>query len=306
MNERYLSFPTYCKKRFHKRLYRVALDAHMSCPTRDGSLGIEGCLFCERGSGDFAIDYHGQLLNKEDFIYNHVDAGEGEYIAYFQSYTNTYAPVEKLKILYEGALENPLFAGISIATRPDCFSNEIYALLANLKKRYPDKFIWVELGLQTSNEESAAYIQRGYSNPIFEECVKRLHEIGIEIIVHLIIGLPKEMKEDMISSIQYINEYPIQGVKLQLLHYLKGSVLGKMYEEDPSQFSVLSLEEYVDIITDCIGYLREDIIVHRLSGDGNAETLLAPLWSKDKKKVLNSIRHALKEKDIYQGCFREE
>ena len=242
MQKYYNSFTDYCKNTFQRKLYRVALDANMTCPNRDGRIDHRGCIFCdEGGSGDFAIKYTGQSLTKEDLIYNHQDADAGDYIAYFQAYTNTYAPVETLEHLFTSALKDPLFCGLLIATRPDC--------------------------------------------------------------IHVILGLPNETKQDMIETIQYLNTKKIFGIKLQLLHYLKGCDLGRVYEKDPSLFHVLSLEEYIDIITDCIGYLDENIVIHRLTGDGASDLLLAPLWSMNKRHVLNQILHTLKIKNIQQGSF---
>ena len=189
--ERYYTFSEYCQKTFGRKLYRAALDAGMTCPNRDGKLGNKGCIFCdEGGSGDFAVSYHGQKLKKEDLIYNHQDGQNGDYIAYFQSYTNTYAPVDRLRKLFAAALEDELFAGISIATRPDCLGKDVLALLAELKKSYPEKFIWCELGLQTIHEKTAVWLRRGYPLPVFDEAVRSLHALDIPVIVHCILGLP--------------------------------------------------------------------------------------------------------------------
>ena len=300
----YYSFTDHCKESFGRKLYRVALDAGMTCPNRDGKIDTRGCIFCdEGGSGDFSIHYDGQSLTKEDLVYNHQDCRIGDYIAYFQAYTNTYDSIDRLEHLFSSALNDPLFAGISIATRPDCVHEETIELFKKLMKEFPDKFIWVELGLQTIHSKSAIFIRRGYPLSVYEECVKRLHEIDIPVITHIIIGLPNESKEDILETIHYLNQLKIDGVKLQLLHYLKGCDLGRMYENDPSLFHVLTMDEYVDIIVDCIGHLDKDIVIHRLTGDGDGELLLAPLWSKDKRKVLNQIRHELKVRNITQGSL---
>ncbi len=300
----YYSFSDYCKKTFGRKLYRVALDAGMTCPNRDGKIDTRGCIFCdEGGSGDFSIAYHGQKLQQKDLIYNHQNAKDGDYIAYFQAYTNTYDTIEKLDLLFSSALSDSLFAGISIATRPDCISEQTIALFQRLRKKYPHKFIWIELGLQTIHSKSAIFIRRGYPLSVFDTCVKQLHAIGIPVITHIIIGLPNESKEDILQTIHYLNELKIDGVKLQLLHYLKGCDLGTMYENDPSSFHVLTQEEYIDIIVECIGHLNENIVIHRLTGDGAGDLLLAPTWSKDKRSVLNQIRHTLKEKTVKQGTL---
>lgn len=302
MDERYNSFSTYCKKTFGRRLYRVALDGGFSCPNRDGTLGMSGCIFCGGGSGDFAIAYNGQKLNREDCIYNHqVDAQDGDYIAYFQAYSNTYGPIEKLERLYKSALQDPLFQGISIASRPDCFQEETYVLLKKLKKEFPEKFIWVELGLQSANEEIAKWMNRGYCLTVFDTCVRRLHACKIPVIVHVILGLP-ESKQSILKTIHHLNDLRIEGIKIHLLHILKGTILGESYKNDENIILILSLKDYVDLVTMCIANLNPNIVIHRLTGDGNSKDLLAPIWSKDKKKVLNTIRHELKERKIAQGC----
>lgn len=305
MSERYLTFASWCKSRYGRKLYRTALNAGMTCPNRDGNIGERGCIFCAGGSGDFAIRYEGQKLLPEDMIFNHQDASYGDYIAYFQAYTNTYAPAERLRKLFEAALEDPVFAGISIATRPDCMGDEVIALLKELKERFPEKLFMIELGLQTIHEESAQFIRRGYPLSVFDECVRRLHEIDIDIVVHIIIGLPHETPEMIYETIDYLNQAKIQGIKLQLLHVLKGTDLGDLYQKNPESFHVLSIEEYAEIVAECIARLDESVVVHRISGDGNGEYLLAPLWSKDKRRVLNLISHTLRIKNITQGCRRK-
>lgn len=303
----YYSFSDYCKKEFGRKLYRVALDAGMTCPNRDGCIDTRGCIFCdEGGSGDFAIQYNGQKLEKKDLVFNHQEANIGDYIAYFQAYTNTYAPISKLEMLFSNALKDDLFAGISIATRPDCIHEETIGLFKKLKQEFPNKFIWVELGLQTTKASSAIFIRRGYPLQVFDDCVNKLHGIHIPVITHVIIGLPNENKQDILKTIQYLNDVKVEGVKLQLLHYLKDTDLGRMYEEDKQQFHVLDLEEYIDIIVECVGHLNKDIVIHRLTGDGAQELLLAPLWSKDKRNVLNKIRHEMKERNITQGSLNCE
>ncbi len=304
--EYYRSFAAYCKETFGRKLYRAALDAGMTCPNRDGTCGERGCIFCAGGSGDFAVQYNGQRLCEDDLSFNHHKAGNGNYIGYFQAYTNTYAPADKLEHLFEAALSDPLFAGISIATRPDCFSEEIYALLQALKERHPDKFIWIELGLQTIHEKTAAYIRRGYPLSVFEECIRNLHALGIPAIVHVIIGLPEESEEDVVATVRYLSRIGIAGIKLQLLHYLRDTDLGREYMAHPERFHVLTMEEYVHLTALCIGSLAEDIVIHRLTGDGNREELLAPLWSLDKRRVINAIQHELKIRQITQGIFWQD
>ncbi len=301
--DRYLSFSQYLKNTFHRRLYKVSLNAHMTCPNRDGTCGDRGCIFCSAaGSGDFAISFNGEALKREDLVFNHQKCDDG-FIAYFQSFTNTYAPIEKLERIYRAALENELFAGISIATRPDCMQQEVIDLLVHLQKEYPSKFIWVELGLQTIHEKTALWMRRGYPLSVFDHCTDRLHEAGFPVIVHVIIGLPGENEEMLYQTIEYLNSRHIEGIKLQLLHYLKDSDLGQEYLAHPDRYHPLEIDEYIDLVCGCIARLDPSIVIHRISGDGNKGELLAPLWSMDKRNVINQINHALKEKNIVQGCM---
>jgi len=305
--ERYLSFSQYCQKSYGRKLYRVALDAGMTCPNRDGTLGNRGCIFCdEGGSGDFAICYHGQKLQKEDLIYNHQDAEVGDYIAYFQSYTNTYASLEKLRMLFTAALEDQLFAGIAIATRPDCLDPGVMALFRELKEQYPEKILWCELGLQTMHETTAVWLRRGYPLTVFDQAVENLHALNIPVVVHCILGLPQENETMVLETMEHLNALHVEGIKLQLLHYLKGTDLGTMYMADNKPYPVLTLEEYARLTAHCIGHLDPHIVIHRLTGDGNQQLLLAPSWSRDKKKVLNLIRHIMKEENIVQGSMEEQ
>ena len=305
--ERWHTFPQYCMETFGKKLYKVPLDAHMTCPNRDGTKGTGGCIFCSgRGSGEFALSYDGQILKKEDLVFNHMEAPEGSYIAYFQSFTNTYAPVQKLEQLYRPCLENPLFAGISIATRPDCLPEETLQLLRDLRKQYPDKFIWAELGLQSMHEKSALWMNRCYPLQVFDDSVRNLQDTGIDVIAHVIIGIPQETEEDLLATIAHLNELGVNGIKLHLLHYLSDSRLGRQLKEAPDAYHILSMEEYVSLVCACIGHLDPDIVIHRLTGDGDRNTLLAPLWANDKRRVINSIRHELKVRDITQGSLRKQ
>ena len=303
---RYYSFSSYCKKEFGKKLYRVALDAGFTCPNRDGTLDTRGCIFCgKRGSGDFAISFSGQKLKKEDLVFNHDEGDIGDYIAYFQSYSNTYGSIDKLRRLYEAALDNPLFVGIDIATRADCINDDVIDLLKELKEKYPNKFIWIELGLQTINDKSAKWMRRGYKLDIFDEAIKKLKEINIPIIVHIILGLPCDNKEDILACIDYLNVKDINGIKIHLLHYLKDTDLGKEYLSG-TKYKVLEENEYIDLVVSCIARIKKEIVIHRLTGDGSKEDLIAPLWSRDKRHVINMINHELKVRNIIQGCEYEE
>ena len=306
-DEYWYSFPSYCMNTFDRKLYRVALDAGMSCPNRDGTIGTGGCIFCdEGGSGDFAIAYHGQKLVEEDLIYNHSHSGNGSYIAYFQAYTNTYAPCDRLRMLYTSALDNPLFAGISIATRPDCLGDDVMALLKELNNSYPDKFIWVELGLQSKHDRTAVWMHRGYPLTVFDEACEKLKDAGILIIVHIILGLYQESDEMVLDTIRHLNEMHIDGIKIQLLHYLAGTKLYEKYVSGNEAPVPMEEEHYVELVVQCLGMLDENIVVHRLTGDGDRKLLKAPLWSLHKRKVLNEIRHEMAVHHIRQGSLRKK
>lgn len=304
----YYSLDAFCKNIFGRKLYKTAIDAGFTCPNRDGTLDTRGCIFCSAGgSGDFAHAAE-EVLSLSHSVNQ---TGKPDTIAYFQAYTNTYAPVRRLEALYRAALSRPDVAGISIATRPDCLPDDILLLLQRLHQEFcisrdgqEPKFIWVELGLQTIHEPTAAYIRRGYPLSVFDKAVTSLNAIDIPVIIHVILGLPGETKKHCIETIQYLNRKRIHGIKLQLLHVLQGTDLYKDYKD--GKFSVLTQEEYSNILIDCIGHLRSDIVIHRLTGDGPKELLEAPLWSRDKKQVLNAIHHELKVRNIYQGIYFED
>ncbi len=302
MNEQdlcYRSLNTALKQRFGCKVYKLAISGGMTCPNRDGTVGTGGCIFCSKGgSGEFAAkpcgDVAQQIEQAKKLVA--VKAGKAKYIAYFQDYTNTYAPVEKLRPLFEQALAVPDVVALSVATRPDCLPDDVVALLARLNRIKP---VWVELGLQTVHEESAAFIRRGYALPCFDEALKKLKANGIEVIVHLILGLPGETKEQMLESVDYVAHSAADGIKLQLLHVLKGTDLASLYEK--GAFSVLEEEEYIALVAQCLEHLPPDMVVHRLTGDGAKRELLAPLWSANKKEVLNRLNRYLQQHEIVQG-----
>lgn len=293
--QRYNSASEYYKTRFGKKMFKLAVDGGFTCPNRDGTKGIGGCIFCSKqGSGDFAAkgnDIASQLTEAKAKIMHKV-AGEAGYICYFQSYTNTYAPVEKLRRLFTEAISFDFVDALSVATRPDCVNSENAALLGELAKVKP---VFAELGLQTSNEKTAEYINRCYPNEDFTKAVRLLRLNGVEVTAHVIIGLPKENEVDCINTIEFLNKHDIQGVKLQLLHVLKGTALAE------TDVRVLDMEEYFNILGRCINHLRDDIVVHRLTGDGAKKDLIAPLWSANKHAVLNGFSHYMKVNDIVQG-----
>lgn len=294
----YYSLNYYLKQTFRKKVYRVALDAGMTCPNRDGTIGTGGCIFCSAGgSGEFAGDRRESITQQiEHGIHGLKKFHADGYIGYFQAYTNTYAPISYLKQVYVEAMNHPKIEAISIATRPDCLSNETIALLKELNKQKP---VWIELGLQTIHEKTADFIRRGYPLKCFDDAVSRLRAAGIDVIVHTILGLPGENRKDILETMQYLNHKDIQGIKLQLLHILEGTDLAKEYQS--GKFCVLEEREYVDLVVDCIAHLSESIVIHRLTGDGPKDILIAPLWSTSKMQVLNEIHHRLKEREIWQG-----
>jgi radical SAM protein (TIGR01212 family) len=302
--KRYHSLDYELKETYGQKIYKLSLNGGMSCPNRDGTLGTRGCIFCsEGGSGDFASTKHSITKQIDDAktlvaakIKNPTDA---KYIAYFQAYTNTYAPVSYLRTIFTEAILHPEVVILSIATRPDCLSDEILGLLNELNQIKP---IWIEFGLQTIHEQTSEFIRRGYPLSVFEAQVHHLHRIGIPVIVHTILGLPKETKHDMLMTMEYISTLPIKGIKLQLLHILKGTDLGTLYEAGLLS-EYLSLEDYTDILISCIECLPEEIIIHRITGDGPKKLLLSPLWSANKKLVLNHIHNQMKERDTYQGKY---
>lgn len=297
--KRYYSLDYYLKQTYGEKLYKIALDGGMTCPNRDGTLGARGCIFCSAGgSGDFAGD-------RRTSITEQIEAGKAQsirkhngssYIAYFQAYTNTYAPVSYLRSVFTEAINHPDIRILSIATRPDCLNDDVLALLAELNKKKP---VWVELGLQTIHEETAQFIRRGYKLPVFEDALRKLRKIGITVIVHTILCLPGESREMMLDTIRYLNTQDIQGIKLQLLHILKHTDLADYYEKHP--FHLPSREEYYELLGMCICNLQPDIVIHRLTGDGPRKLLVAPLWTGNKRQVLNGMQRYFKEQNIWQG-----
>ena len=295
--EHYRSLNTALRERFGQKLYKLALDGGFTCPTRDGSLDSRGCIFCAGGSGDFAIPV-GEDPEEAIETAKTVVAGKGaaKYIAYYQSYTGTYAPVERLERLYRRTIRHPDIAVLSVATRPDCLAEEVLELLAALNREKP---VWIELGLQTIHPGTAAYIRRGYPLAVFDEAVRRLRERGIETIVHMILGLPGETPEMMAETARYIGESGAQGIKLQLLHVPEGTDLAADYRA--GRFRVMTLEEYIAALEACIESIPPEMTVHRLTGDGAKRSLIAPAWSADKKTVLNAINRAFERDGIVQG-----
>lgn len=289
----YLSFNKYLKDKFGQKIYKISLDGGFTCPNRDGKTGTRGCIFCSKGgSGDFAE-------SREMSITEQIESGKkkvekkiksGKYIAYFQAFTNTYAPVEMLRQKYEEAINHPDIVALSIATRPDCLGDDVLRLLDEMNKIKP---VFVELGLQTIHQKSAKYIRRGYDLSVYDKAVRDLKKIGVNVVVHVILGLPNESENDMIETVKYVCESGANGIKLQLLHVIDGTDLAKDYEK--GLFKTLEFDEYVNLIVKCVKIIPKDTVIHRLTGDGAKKDLIAPLWSADKKRVLNAINKALRE-----------
>ena len=284
---------SYLKSRYGKKIYKVSINAGFTCPNRDGTLDTRGCIFCSAGgSGDFAEDSKLSITEQIELGKNRIASklpgGDYGLIAYFQAFTNTYAPVEKLEQIFMEAVSHPEVEIISIATRPDCLGEDVLNLLRRINEIKP---VWVELGLQTIHEKTAEYIRRGYPLSVYDEAVKILKACGIETIVHVILGLPGESKEEMLETVRYVGESGVEGIKLQLLHVLEGTDLVDDYRK--GLFECLSLDEYASLVKDALDVLPENIIIHRMTGDGDKKILIAPKWSEDKKNVLNTLHRVL-------------
>ena len=303
INMNYYSLNKYLKEMFGEKVYKLSLNGGMTCPNRDGTLGTKGCIFCSRGgSGEFAADSVlsiGEQINQaKQKIRKKTDCKK--FIAYFQPFTNTYADTEYLERIFTQAVARDDIVALSIATRPDCLENNVLELLERLNKIKP---VWVELGLQTIHEKSADYIRRMYPLSVYDKAVNDLHSIGINVITHIILGLPYETKAMMLETVKYVGERT-DGIKLQLLHVLKNTDLCDDYRS--GKFKVLTLDEYIDILCDCIEVLPENVVVHRLTGDGDKKLLVAPLWSADKKRVLNTINRKFSERNVVQGKMKND
>ncbi len=277
------------RKTFGCKVYKIALNGGFTCPNRDGSIGTGGCIFCsEGGSGEFAGDPSLTVTEQIEQGKKRVSDKEkdGKYIAYFQAYTGTYAPEERLRSLYTEAIDHPDIVALSVATRPDCLPDETIRLLAELNHIKP---VWIELGLQTIHEKSADHIRRGYDLSVYDNAVARLRENNIDVITHMIIGLPGEGTEDILDTVKYICDSGATGIKLQLLHVLKGTDLEKEY--NAGKVRILSEDEYIDILKQCVELIPENVVIHRLTGDGDKRILIAPIWSGNKKHVWNRIKN---------------
>ena len=285
------------KKRFGCKVYKLALDGHMTCPNRDGRIDTRGCIFCLGGSGEFAqsgLDTAEQIEAAKRLVSGKIQSGR--YIAYFQNYTNTYADTEYLEKIFTQAIRHPDIAALSVATRPDCLEDSKISLLQRLSEIKP---VTVELGLQTIHEKTARYIRRGYPLEVYDSAVDRLRRAAIEVVTHVILYLPGETKQMMLDTIRHVCRGGINGIKLQLLHVLCGTDLEKDYRD--GKFTLPDMDEYISMLEKCISIIPPEIVIHRLTGDGAKKYLVAPLWSADKKRVLNSINAAFERDDIVQG-----
>lgn len=294
----------YYRTRFGGKVYRISLNGGMSCPNRDGTIDTRGCIFCSRGgSGDFAASATLSVTEQLAVAKQKVAAklpkqkkNFAGYLAYFQAFTNTYAPVSYLKAIFEEALADPEVVGLSVATRPDCLEPDCVALLADLNRKKP---VYVELGLQTIHKETAAFIRRGYPLEVYDDVVARLHAAGIPVITHVILGLPHESLADMVATVQHVVNGKVHGIKLQLLHILEDTDLADYYRSaSPNEFACMTLDGYTEVLCSVLTHIPEDTVIYRLTGDGPKRTLIAPLWSADKKNVLNTLHRHLERSSL--------
>ena len=293
---KYYSLNEYLKNTFGTKVYKISINGGFTCPNRDGTLDTRGCIFCSgAGSGDFSesasLSIREQIEEGKKRVASKI-GNDGKYIAYFQAFTNTYAPVEKLRSLYEEAINHPDIVALSIGTRPDCLPGDVLDLLSELNKIKP---VWVELGLQTIHDKTAEYIRRCYPLETYDNAVKELKKRGITVITHIILGLPGESEKDILESVKYVCDSGIDGIKLQLLHVLKNTDLAKDYEA--GKFKCLEMDEYIALVVKCLEIIPDNIVIHRMTGDGDKRILIAPKWSEDKKHVLNSLTKAISEKN---------
>ena len=295
--EHYTALSPYLKRRFGCKVYKLSLSAGCTCPNRDGTLGARGCIFCS-GSGEFAASGSASIpeqLEQAKYILGKKAQG-AKFIAYFQDFTNTYGAVSRLEPLFLAAMEPDDVVALSIATRPDCLPEDILRMLARLRAKKP---VFVELGLQTIHDNTAQYIRRGYPLSVFDDAVQKLHALEIEVIAHQILGLPGETAEMIVETTRHLGQLPVDGVKLHLLHVLRGTDLAREYAD--GRIQTLELDTYIDILEQCLAVLPPKIVIHRLTGDGAKRDLIAPLWSADKKRVLNAIQTRFEQDEVIQG-----
>ncbi len=303
-NDKFYKLNSFLKENFKEKIFKVSLDGGFTCPNRDGKISNKGCLFCsDKGSGEFAGDrcktITAQIDEQIDFMKDKI--GSSKVIAYFQNFTNTYGDVEYLRKIYYEALNHEKVIGIAIATRPDCLSDDVINLLEEINKKY---FLWVELGLQTANDSIGKIINRGYDTKVYIDGCRILNEKNIKFVTHMIVGLPNEEKKDLYDTIDLINSVKSWGIKIHLLYILKNSKLLNYYQQNP--FKIYEKDEYENTVIELLERLSPSIVVHRLTGDAKKDELFEPLWSLNKRSILNSIEKKLKSSKSYQGKFFNE
>ena len=296
--KRYNYLNEYLKKKFGERTLKICIDGGFTCPNRDGTKGFNGCIFCsERGSGD-----HMTRTSIENQIKNYFKSYKAErankFIAYFQNFTNTYDSVENLKAKYDAALIDNRIVALAIATRPDCIDEEKVKLLKSYANKY---YVWVDLGFQTANEETGKLINRGYSNSNFTYAVQLLNKYNIDVVTHIMVGLPGETKNDLEKTIEFINNHNIQGIKIHSTYVVENTKLANLYKNE--KYTPITLEEYLDSVIYILTHINPNIIIHRFSGDAPKKSLIAPEWNTHKKWVLNGINKIMKEQNLFQGMY---
>lgn len=297
--ERYKHLNKYLKEKFGERTLKICIDGGFTCPNRDGKISTGGCIFCsERGSGDHIKSNNNISLQIENYFKSYKSERANKFIAYFQNYTNTYDTIENLKLKYDSALINEKIVALAVATRPDCITDEICKLLKSYSNKY---YVWVELGLQTSNENTGILINRGYSNSQFTQAVNLLNKYNIDVVTHIMVGLPNENFQDIINTVNFINNHNLQGLKIHSTYVVQHTSLANMLHN--GTYTPITLEYYLECLTYILTHISPNLVIHRLSGDAPKELLLAPEWNIHKKWILNGIDKIFREKNLYQGCY---
>ena len=300
MEERYNKLSNFLKEKFEEKVLKICIDGGFTCPNRDGRVSYGGCIFCsEKGSGEHLSSDENISKQVNDFFNSYKAKRANKFIVYFQNFSNTYDTVENLKKKYDAALINDRIVGLAVATRPDCINEDVAKLLAEYSKNY---YVWIELGLQTSNEKTGKFINRGYDNKTFLNAVSLLRNYGIDVVVHIMVGLPNEDFEDLKNTIKFINNIDVQGIKIHSTYVIKGTYLAKMYEN--GEYTPLTYNQYMDYLCYIITHLRPDIVIHRISGDAPKELLIAPSWDIHKKWVMNGLFKRMNAEDLWQGGIR--
>ena len=295
--ERYRHLNKYLKEKFGERTLKICIDGGFTCPNRDGSKGTSGCIFCsEKGSGEHINSVENITKQVQNYFKSYKAKRANKFIAYFQNFTNTYDTLENLKEKYDSALIDDRIVGLSVATRPDCINEEIVKLLSSYTDKY---YVTVELGLQTSNDETAKLINRGYLSKEFTSAVELLNKYNIDVVTHIMVGLPNETKEDLKNTVEFINKHKIQGLKIHSCYIVENTILADMYKN--KKYSPLLLDEYLDNTLYILTHISPDIVIHRISGDAPKDLLVAPEWNSHKKWIMNGLDKLLKERNLWQG-----